>query len=346
MAEWLSSKELSQSIAVSSRVRLARNIIDYPFPNKMESSQAEELIKKITAVVNENNVLKDEYHSVIMNEKTKLQKNVLLEKHLISKELLEQENSAAIIKDDETASIMINEEDHLRIQVLYDGFRVDDAYELCDQIDDLLEKSLDYAFCERLGYITACPTNLGTGMRASVMLHLPALMELGYINSVLQSASQIGLAVRGLYGEGSQFTGGLFQISNQLTLGISEEEILANIMVITKQITEKEIEGERILSNNLGVILEDRISRSAGLLCTGRLMTSTEAVNHLSNIKLGIRKGIVKNLSSHQTDKLMIQVQPANQAMMHPDIAANNSALQDKNRADFLRGIFKEVILD
>lgn len=346
MANWLSSEEMAQSIAVSSRVRLARNITDYPFPNKMDPADTDELIKKVTGVVNDHNVLKDEYHSVIMKEKTVLQKNVLLEKHLISKELLVQENSAAIIKDDETASIMINEEDHLRIQVLYDGFRVDDAYELCDHIDDLLEKSLSYAFSEQLGYITACPTNLGTGMRASVMLHLPALMELGYINSVLQSASQIGLAVRGLYGEGSQFTGSLFQISNQLTLGISEEEILANIMVITRQITEKEMEAERILSNKLSVALEDRISRSAGILSSARLIGSTEAVNHLSNIKLGIRKGIIRNLSSHQADKLMIQVQPANQSMMHPQTQAANAPAMDKNRADFLRSIFRDVILD
>lgn len=346
MANWLSLKELEQSIAVSSRVRLARNIIDYPFPNKMDAADADELTKRITEIVTESNVLKDEYHSVIMKEKTMLQKSVLLEKHLISKELLAQENSAAIIKDDETASILINEEDHLRIQVLYDGFRVDDAYQLCDHIDDLLGKRLSYAFSQQLGYITSCPTNLGTGMRASVMLHLPALMELGYINSVLQSASQIGLAVRGLYGEGSQFTGSLFQISNQLTLGISEEEILANIMVITRQITEREIEAERILSNKLGLALEDRISRSAGILSSARLISAAEAVNHLSNIKLGIRKGIIKNLSSHQSDKLMIQVQPANQSIMHPKVQSNNASYMDKSRADFLRSIFKDIILD
>jgi len=331
------NEEISR-VVVSSRVRLARNLKDYPFPNKIDEHQASELVDRVVRTVKEGNtVLKDNLTPVIIKNKSMLEKEVLLEKHLISKELLNENNGAALIQEDETISIMINEEDHLRIQVLMKGLSLLQAYDLCDKVDDVLEERLKYAFSENLGYLTACPTNIGTGLRASVMLHLPALVELGYMGGILESAGQIGLAVRGLYGEGTKSIGSLFQISNQLTLGRKEEEIVGNIIGISKQIVERELEAEKILRKRMGLFLDDRISRSLGILRFSKVMGTEEAMNHLSNIKVGIGIGIVKGIENSEVDNLMIKVQPANQAMIAKE------AKRDDKRADYLREAFKNV---
>ncbi|MBP2027939.1 protein arginine kinase [Acetoanaerobium pronyense] len=331
------NEEISR-VVVSSRVRLARNLKDYPFPNKIDEHQASELVDRVVRTVKEGNtVLKDNLTPVIIKNKSMLEKEVLLEKHLISKELLNENNGAALIQEDETISIMINEEDHLRIQVLMKGLSLLQAYDLCDKVDDVLEERLKYAFSENLGYLTACPTNIGTGLRASVMLHLPALVELGYMGGILESAGQIGLAVRGLYGEGTKSIGSLFQISNQLTLGRKEEEIVGNIIGISKQIVERELEAEKILRKRMGLFLDDRISRSLGILRFSKVMGTEEAMNHLSNIKIGIGIGIVKGIENSEVDNLMIKVQPANQAMIAKE------AKRDDKRADYLREAFKNV---
>lgn len=331
------NEEISR-VVVSSRVRLARNLKDYPFPNKIDEHQASELVDRVVRTVKEGNtVLKDNLTPVIIKNKSMLEKEVLLEKHLISKELLNENNGAALIQEDETISIMINEEDHLRIQVLMKGLSLLQAYDLCDKVDDVLEERLKYAFSENLGYLTACPTNIGTGLRASVMLHLPALVELGYMGGILESAGQIGLAVRGLYGEGTKSIGSLFQISNQLTLGRKEEEIVGNIIGISKQIVERELEAEKILRKRMGLFLDDRISRSLGILRFSKVMGTEEAMNHLSNIKVGIGTGIIKGIENSEVDNLMIKVQPANQAMIAKE------AKRDDKRSDYLREAFKNV---
>ena len=331
------NEEISR-VVVSSRVRLARNLKDYPFPNKIDEHQASELVDRVVRTVKEGNtVLKDNLTPVIIKNKSMLEKEVLLEKHLISKELLNENNGAALIQEDETISIMINEEDHLRIQVLMKGLSLLEAYDLCDKVDDVLEERLKYAFSENLGYLTACPTNIGTGLRASVMLHLPALVELGYMGGILESAGQIGLAVRGLYGEGTKSIGSLFQISNQLTLGRKEEEIVGNIIGISKQIVERELEAEKILRKRMGLFLDDRISRSLGILRFSKVMGTEEAMNHLSNIKVGIGTGIIKGIENSEVDNLMIKVQPANQAMIAKE------AKRDDKRSDYLREAFKNV---
>lgn len=331
------NEEISR-VVVSSRVRLARNLKDYPFPNKIDEHQASELVDRVVRTIKEGNtVLKDNLTPVIIKNKSMLEKEVLLEKHLISKELLNENNGAALIQEDETISIMINEEDHLRIQVLMKGLSLLEAYDLCDKVDDVLEERLKYAFSENLGYLTACPTNIGTGLRASVMLHLPALVELGYMGGILESAGQIGLAVRGLYGEGTKSIGSLFQISNQLTLGRKEEEIVGNIIGISKQIVERELEAEKILRKRMGLFLDDRISRSLGILRFSKVMGTEEAMNHLSNIKVGIGTGIIKGIENSEVDNLMIKVQPANQAMIAKE------AKRDDKRSDYLREAFKNV---
>ncbi len=330
-------KDMRKSIAVSSRVRLARNLEDYNFPNKLEMKEAKEIIEKVKHSLDINEV---NFDAVIMDEVDILYKEYLLENHLISKEMAEEKKGAAFINKKNTLSIMVNEEDHLRIQALLPGLYMDDAYEMCNRLDDLLERDLKYAFRERLGYLTSCPTNLGTGMRASVMLHLPALVEMSIINSILENASQIGLAVRGLYGEGTQFIGSLFQVSNQLTLGFREEEIVNNIMGITRHIIEKEIDAERVMVSKQGILLQDRISRCLGILANSRVMKINECMNYLSDIKLGIRLGWIKGISDEEINRLMIKVQPGNQIV---DYKAKSQEQIDTGRAGLLRGIFKDL---
>ncbi len=332
-----SISDLRSSIVVSSRVRLARNLEDYKFPNKLDDVESVEIINKIKQSLDSYDI---GFNGILMNEADMLYKEYLLEKHLISKELSSESKGAVFINEQKTLSIMVNEEDHLRIQSLLPGLHLDDAYEFCDKLDDLLEKDLRYSFRENLGYLTACPTNLGTGMRASVMVHLPALVEMGFINPILENAAQIGLAVRGLYGEGTQFIGSMFQISNQLTLGFREEELVSNIMGITKQIVEKEIEAERILVSKLGVVLQDRIARCLGILANSRLMQIDESMKYLSKMKLALRLGWINGVSDEEINSLMIKVQPANQII---DYKAKQQEQIDTGRADLLRNIFKDV---
>jgi len=335
MTKWLKKEIDKTKVVISSRIRLARNLIDYPFPNKLKKEQSDEIIKKVQeAILNGNTVLKDEFDFYKMEDLEDIEKQVLVENHLISIDLIKNEKGGALIKKDETISIMINEEDHLRIQALFPGFKLDEAWDLIDKIDDVLEENLNYAFNENIGYLTSCPTNVGTGLRASIMVHLPALAELGYINGVLNAASQIGLAVRGIYGEGTVSHGNIYQISNQLTLGRKEEEIIGNIMGISKQIIEKELSARETLKNQLGLRLEDRFFRSLGILKSARVIDSTEAMNLLSNIKLGIEMGYIDEIATRDIDELMIQIQPAYQLKLYN---SKDTLERDINRAKFIR---------
>ncbi|AHM55455.1 putative ATP:guanido phosphotransferase [Peptoclostridium acidaminophilum DSM 3953] len=335
MIKWLELDGAESEVVISSRIRLARNFSGYNFTNKLKPEEAESIIKEVeNAIIYGTSAIRDDFKSLRMAEIDKLEKGILLEKHLISRDIAKSELSAALVKDDETVSIMVNEEDHIRIQALFPGFRLDDAWDIADKIDDLLEERVGYAFDERLGYLTACPTNVGTGMRASIMMHLPALVELGYIDGVLKAANQIGLAVRGIYGEGSQAKGSIFQISNQLTLGRKEEEILGNIKGLSKQLISKELEARSFLHKNHGMKFEDKIYRSLGILKSARTIDSNEAMNLLSNVKLGIEMGLIDDMKSREIDKLFIEIQPAHQQSMS---GQNKAQERDVKRAEYLR---------
>src|SRR5690606_2870971 len=222
---------------------------------------------------------------------------VLVEKHLISPALANESRCGALILDrTESVSIMVNEEDHLRIQCLYSGFQVKEAWDKASRIDDLFEEAVDYAFDETRGYLTSCPTNVGTGIRASVMMHLPALVMTKQINRILQAVTQVGLAVRGLYGEGSEALGNLFQISNQITLGQSEEEIIDNLHNVARQILEHEKAARQRLLAESRIRLEDRICRSYGTLRHAVVMDSKEAAQRLSDVRLGIDLGLIREV--------------------------------------------------
>jgi len=222
----------------------------------------------------------------------------------------ESRNGAVILSENESISIMVNEEDHIRIQCLFPGFQLQEAWQLASRIDDIFETHLDYAFDEKYGYLTSCPTNVGTGIRASVMMHLPALVLTQQINRILSAITQVGLAVRGIYGEGSEATGNLFQISNQITLGQSEDEIIDNLYGVAKQIIEHEKAARQKLLQESRIRIVDRVMRSYGILSNAAILDSKEAAQRLSDVRLGIDLGLISDVSGNVMNELMVMMQP------------------------------------
>lgn len=299
-------------VVISSRVRLARNLRHQPFPLLATTVQANEVLEQL-ASVSESGVLDrfGPFTTIRLKELSELDRRVLVEKHLISPNLANESRAGAVVlSDNEAISIMINEEDHLRIQCLHPGFQIREAWELANEIDDSYESALEFAFDEHKGYLTTCPTNVGTGLRASVMMHLPALVLTQQINRILSAVSQVGLTVRGLYGEGSEALGNLFQISNQITLGQSEEEIIDNLYGVAKQIIEHEKAARRKLLNESYRRLEDRIKRSYGILRYASIIDSKEAAQRLSDVRLGADLDILPQVSPQIYNELLIMTQP------------------------------------
>ena len=297
---------------VSTRVRLARNISYMPFPCKMSMEQAkktEDLTRD--ALFSADAAVTSDYDYIDMANLSGAKAASYAEKHLISPQFAEnRQGRALLLKKDESISIMINEEDHIRIQSLFAGLRLHDAMERANRIDDLLDGRLHYAFDENLGYLTECPTNLGTGLRASVMVHLPALTRAGSLPSLTQAMAKIGFTIRGLYGEGSKGMGSFYQISNQVTLGLSEEEILRSLSGVIGQI----ISQERNMRNefkNMGPVFEDGIFRSFGILSNARMLTSNEFMALISDVRFGITMGIIKAVPLEVINTLLCEVQPA-----------------------------------
>lgn len=311
-SNWMKGEGPDSDIVISTRLRIARNLRQHPFPLLATDSQAEEVVKKAVEVSKSEAMMKiGPFELVTMEQINPLEKRVLVEKHLISPNLAEESRKGAVLlSEDESISIMVNEEDHIRIQVLLPGFQLNEAWETGTKIDDIFEKHVNFAFDEKRGYLTSCPTNVGTGIRASVMLHLPALVMTQQISRILQAINQVGLVVRGLYGEGSEALGNLFQLSNQVTLGMSEADILSNLYSVARQIVDQERVARRYLQENSRTELEDRIYRSYGILLYARTVESKEAAQRLSDVRLGTDLGIVKNVSSHVLNELLVMTQP------------------------------------
>ncbi len=338
----MKANEDELNVVISSRIRLARNLSNHYFTNKLKVGEAAEVVKEVEgAIIKGNSALSDQFSLSAMRDMDEVDRVMLIEKHMISRELAKTETGAVLIKDDETVSIMLNEEDHIRIQTILPGLNLEKAWDVADKVDDVLEERLSYAFDERFGYLTACPTNVGTGMRASIMMHLPALVEMGYMDGVLKAANQIGLAIRGIYGEGSNSRGNIFQISNQLTLGRNEKELFANITGLAKQLVSKEIEARNFLKKNQGIKLEDKIFRSLGTLRSARVIDSAEAMSLLSNVKLGIEMGYIEGISTRDIDMLFIRIQPAHQLKM---FSPKTSGERDVQRAQFIRNQVEKMI--
>ncbi|MBV9658343.1 MAG: protein arginine kinase [Verrucomicrobia bacterium] len=308
---WSQNDGPQHDIVISSRVRLARNIQKFPFPGWAKKADRVATLEKTKPAVEALPEMDDAF-SENLQDLNVLEKQVLVERHLISREhAAKGVGSAVVMNRQQTLSIMLNEEDHLRMQAIRSGFRLRDAFALLDKADSALEKALDFAYDPRLGYLTACPTNVGTGMRASAMLHLPALVLKEEINKVIQAVNKIGLAVRGLYGEGTEAMGNLFQISNQTTLGQKEEDIIGNLSKVVEKIISHERNAREVLLEQKPATLFDQIGRAYGILTNAHSMTGKEALNLLSLIRLGVDLGFFPTECLQAVDELCTEVQQA-----------------------------------
>ena len=312
VSSWMSAEGPESDIILSSRIRLARNLRHYKFSTLFSNEEAGEIMNKISDIHHSGDF--SPYGSMEflhVDELKSLEKKVLVEKHLISPRLAEQSSlGAVLLSDSEDISIMVNEEDHIRIQCLYPGLQIMEALERANAIDDILEEKIDYAFDEDLGYLTSCPTNVGTGLRASVMVHLPALILTRQMNRIIPAINQLGLVVRGMYGEGSEALGNIFQISNQITLGKSEEDIVGDLSGVVQQIIAQERSAREALVKTSNIQLEDRVFRSYGTLVNSRIIETKEAAECLSDVRLGIDAGYINHLSKNILNELMILTQP------------------------------------
>jgi len=306
---WMSSSDRDQ-IVITSRIRLARNLKEYAFPGWGGQEERVRIWLNLRPRLARVPLLQPEI-DVGMDELDELDKQILLERHLISREQAEKgKGSGLIIRSDEAVSVMVNEEDHLRIQVLASGMDLRGAWALADELDSQIEAVTEYAFSPDLGYLTSCPTNVGTGMRASVMMHLPGLVLMEEINPIIKGLGKIGLTVRGLWGEGTEATGNMFQVSNQMTLGEKEAEIVGNIEQIAQEIVEHEKNARLRLLEKKELYLHDHVGRAYGILTHAHLLSTKEALDLLSDLRLGVDMGIVSAVDRKTVDELLMLTQP------------------------------------
>src|SRR2546421_11285447 len=334
--EWLRGSGPMSEIVISSRIRLARNIVGTHFLTRCTRHQRQALETRIRDTILNSQIAPEVFY-VDLDAAPEIDRQLLVERHLISKPHAAAEGARGVaIAENETVSIMVNEEDHLRIQVLRSGLQLEEAWEQITKVDDKLEASLDYAFHSRFGYLTACPTNVGTGIRVSVMLHLPALKLTGEIEKVFRAAKDMRLAVRGLYGEGTEATGDFYQISNQTTLGKSEDEIISDFKhLVIPKIIEYEHHARKTLVNDRTVALDDKCCRALGTLRTARLMASEEVLSLLSHLRMGINLGRIKEIDIRTINELFLLSQPAHLQKLQGKKLEGD--LRRAVRADFIR---------
>jgi Arginine kinase len=343
LAPWMMGGGPDGDIVLSSRIRLARNLEGVPFPGRGNS----EALAAVTAagrrsVSDLGDADKHVYMFVEMDQLPPLERNVLVEKHIISPHhASDQGHRALIVRDDTAVSIMVNEEDHFRIQCLVSGLNLQDALALANRVDDVLEARNSFAYGERVGYLTACPTNVGTGLRASVMMHLPALVLSRQMNRIVTAATQLGLAVRGLYGEGTEAIGNIFQISNQLTLGHSEQEIIDNLQAIAKQVVEQERSARQVLADTSPAALGDRVWRAYGVLRYARTISGQEALRLLSEVRLGIDLKIITGVDAAVFNELLVSTRP-NFLQKLAGRTESDHGERDRMRAQFIRDKLRE----
>ncbi|MEE1060964.1 MAG: protein arginine kinase [Ruminococcus sp.] len=326
-------------IVISTRVRLARNLKEFPFPCRLSKQGMEKVTEKVkSAIKDSHSSVASDFSFIKMDALTPMQGVSLVERRLVSPEFVSDvEGKALLLSSDESLSIMINEEDHIRIQAITKGLALEQTLDIVDKLDTLLDENLDFAFDKKLGYLTQCPTNLGTGMRASVMLHLPALEKSRAIGRISGNLSKLGLTIRGAHGEGTEPKGALYQLSNQVTLGISEKAAIENLKNITKQlVAQEEMARERLCES---IEIKDTLSRSLGILRYAMSISHDEALQLLSNVRFGIEAGVLEGVSTSLIDRLMIDVEPAT-------ITVNSGknlspAERDIIRAEFIREALK-----
>ena len=310
-ADWMTGADADSAIVLTSRIRLARNVAGSPFPGWARKEERIEILPVLREKVEAIPEMKDAF-SHQLSELSSVQKQVLVERHLISREqAARSEGSAIVVNRNQTLSVMINEEDHLRLQSIRSGLHLREAYDLIAKLDEELEQMLPYAFDHELGYLTACPTNVGTGLRASAMLHLPGLVISDHIGQVIQAVAKLGLAVRGIFGEGTESLGHLFQISNQSTLGESEDDIINRLERVIQRVKEQERNARIKLIEDDPQMIADKISRAYGLLKYAYVIDSKEALTHLSLIRLGSDMGCFARETIRLCDSLLMDIEPA-----------------------------------
>lgn len=310
-ADWMRGSGPHSDVVMTSRVRLARNLRGNPFPGFSQEKQRIDMLANVRPIIEALPEMKDGF-SEDYKDTSKIKKQVLVERHLVSREHAARSNGCGVVVDrKQSISIMINEEDHFRIQGIRPGLNLRSAYDLVDRIDTEMEAQMPYAFDDKLGYLTACPTNLGTGMRASVMLHLPGLVLTDQINQVVKAVGKIGLAVRGLYGEGTEALGNLFQISNQHTLGEKESEIIGQIEKVIEGVVRSETTARTKLLEDQTIMLRDQVGRAYAILRNAFVLSSKEALNWLSMLRLGADLDLVPDCDRSLLDMLLLEIQPA-----------------------------------
>jgi protein arginine kinase len=334
-SEWLKGTGPNSDIVISTRVRLARNIEKMPFTHWANKKQREQIASLVKEAAQKANLLKGAAYLRVA-ELSELDRQFLIERHLMSPEhAYEPEHKALLIEPREIISIMANEEDHLRIQVLQSGFNLRDAWGLVDKLDTELNETLSYAYSIKWGYLTACPTNAGTGMRASLMLHLPALVMTKQINKLLQALTKLGIAVRGLYGEGTEALGNFFQISNQVTLGRPEEDIVWNFERVMNQVISREAQARRLLLMKDKEALVDKLFRAYGTLKNARIITSNETINLMSSVRFGVNIKLLSEIDIKAVNEIFIMSQPAHLQKLENKILTADQ--RDIKRADLIR---------
>lgn len=333
--EWLKGTGPNSDIVISSRVRLARNLEKQPFSHWATKKQEKETLE----LLEEASLSTELLHNALcvrMAEVDDVDKQFMLERHLISREhIMHPEFKSVIIGDKEVISLMINEEDHVRLQVMQSGFNLQECWRIANRLDDAIMKKAKFAFHSDWGYLTACPTNTGTGLRASVMLHLPSLVMTKQINRVLQAITKLGMTARGLYGEGTEAEGNFFQISNQVTLGSSEEDIIDNLERIIRQVIGHEENARKALMKQNREVLQDKVSRACGTLKTAHIINTKETMTLLSMVRLGVDMGLLNEIDRRAVNELFILTQPAHLQKIEGRVLS--SAQRDVKRANLIR---------
>ncbi len=331
--EWLRGTGPESDIVMCSRIRLARNLADFPFTNRASRNEKAEIEAQVRAAVDASK-LDSAFFDI--NGLSNLDRQFLVERQMISSEMANGEGPrGVVVTPEENISIMVNEEDHLRIQYMLSGFRLPEVWEKINALDDQLEDDIAYAYSPSLGYLTACPTNVGTGIRVGVMLHLPGLVANKQIDKVFRALQKINLAVRGLYGEGSQAFGDFYQVSNQQTLGKSEEEIIKILTDVVPQVLQYERTARQELLTGRRQHLHDQVSRAYGVLKTAQTISSEETMLLLSSVRMGINLGLIDDLSIATVNELFIQTQPA----FLQKLRGSELGVEERNvaRASYLR---------
>lgn len=333
--EWLKGTGSNSDIVISTRLRLARNLAQKPFPNKAKKKELLEILAAIQTAIEGINLFKGSLFLRI-NELDNVDKQFLIERHLMSHEhAANPEGKALIVTREEVLSLMINEEDHIRLQVMQSGFNLNETWNIINAVDDALSQTLDFAYSIHWGFLTACPTNTGTAMRGSVMLHLPALVMTKQINKVLSAIAKLSFASRGFYGEGTQASGNFYQISNQVSLGHSEQDVIQNIHGLIRQVIEQEEQARQAMLVQNRSLLEDKIFRAFGVLKSAHIISSQETIELLSMVRLGIDLQVIKDVDRKSINELFITIQPAH--LQKIEGKKLSSSERDIKRADLIR---------